>query len=336
MEKSIILNGIERKNNGVLTVNTAENCIKLNLNVAKKSYILVVKTDKIRAYYIEDIDDTIPCKVDNLSEIVGIVVENNNLVLYGSSGDKMKAFSLFSEYKRLLKNGKIDVKKCNKDIKNSNKTAEKDAKNSKKTAENGNKTDINSTINNDTNLQDCNYNNQNIAEKNSVCCDKNCCKKSENFVGNSDILRENIVKNSVKTCKKQDKNEEKSQGEEDKNGEYLYKGDNFFMSIHNQIDELFVCYPEDKTVSKHIDNSRFVKIEYSKGEFYIVGVVYSGKDAKYLCYGIQGVRHILPPKEVAQYAKFLTVKEQDASGFWMIFQDAKTGITVKKEQISII
>lgn len=53
---------------------------------------------------------------------------------------------------------------------------------------------------------------------------------------------------------------------------------------------------------------------------------------KYICYGVPAKYSPYPPKELAGYCTFipLSIFEMKGDGFWMLFQDAKTGECVIK------
>jgi hypothetical protein len=62
-----------------------------------------------------------------------------------------------------------------------------------------------------------------------------------------------------------------------------------------------------------------------------VGIIYDLDEPKYLSYGLSGEYNIAPPSEVADMCDWLPIslENQFDKGYWLIYQDAMTGKTVK-------
>lgn len=110
-----------------------------------------------------------------------------------------------------------------------------------------------------------------------------------------------------------------------------FDGQNFYQSIKPQLDEMFVCYPEDDEPADLIPNSKWIRVN-TKNSFYVVGLVYDLDEVRYVCYGVSGTYKVKPPAEIADIVSWIPadLSQKFGDGFWMIFQDAATGKTVIK------
>lgn len=103
-----------------------------------------------------------------------------------------------------------------------------------------------------------------------------------------------------------------------------FDGSNFYLSVKPQIDEIFVCYPEEDTLNNLVPNSRWVRINTSDG-YYVVGLVLDGDTVSYICYGVPSTDKNMPPVEIADFAVWLSDGGEEGRGYWLIYQDALTG-----------
>lgn len=361
MERLIILNGINNKNNGVLRLNDTENYIKLNLNIKEDNYILVLKSNKTIGYKVDNLTEVIPVDDMDLSgELVALLLKEKEGLLYGAVGtDRMQAFSLLSFYKK--NPNKIKIKEVKK-----YETKQEKVKNNKGnngrieqvvTRENDNILEENT--NKKANIKQDLLENEkdkikdiaeNISLYNDKFYDKNDVKNEEiQQINNGNIVdkcKEKDVENCDETSEKKEetvdknvakiianKNEKVDEKESLIDDGLVYKGDNFYLAIHNQIDEIFVCYKEETILNKLVENSRWARIDYSKDEYYVIGIIKENEEVKYICYGIPGVYSVKPPKEVNGFAKWLSIEKDNpkGNGYWIIYQDAKNGNTLKVE-----
>ena len=97
----------------------------------------------------------------------------------------------------------------------------------------------------------------------------------------------------------------------------------FYYKVRDALEETFVCYPLDDTLSKVIDGSEWVRIE-SGNSYYVVGKVYMEGVLKYICYGLPGDRSMSPPDELANHTQYIPIPDTKG-GYFVIFQDANTG-----------
>lgn len=107
----------------------------------------------------------------------------------------------------------------------------------------------------------------------------------------------------------------------------LEEGDDFLSLIGEQIDELFGRYPLYDRLSELIENSKWIKVDYeNNGKEYILGLISENDEVKYICYGVPGTYENNPPLEIMPYSQWLMVDEDE--GYWVMYQDAKTGDSV--------
>lgn len=110
------------------------------------------------------------------------------------------------------------------------------------------------------------------------------------------------------------------------------KQKNFFSQIKTQVDSLFEKSNHEEFLEEIIPNSKFVKVEYEEsGDYYILGLIYEEDSLKYVVYGVPGVYQKNPPKEISGYPVWLPLdKDRNESfGYWLSYQDADTGESVK-------
>ena len=100
-----------------------------------------------------------------------------------------------------------------------------------------------------------------------------------------------------------------------------------------KLTEIFNDYEEYFELSNLVENSRFVKIHYADNKYYYVGKITENGDIKYVCYGVLGSYNDVP-KEVLKYFNFVPISKFDLNGkgYFLIFQNAKTGEIIKREE----
>ncbi len=101
----------------------------------------------------------------------------------------------------------------------------------------------------------------------------------------------------------------------------------FFERNSAQIEKLMNSFERFSAMEKMIPGSRFVKINYDKKRYYIVGVI--GRD--YICYGVPSMYSSVPPEMFDGYARWLPFNADfpHGEGFWMMYQDGISGETLK-------
>lgn len=153
--------------------------------------------------------------------------------------------------------------------------------------------------------------------------------EAENEEENAQILEEETpTKCGEKTCvtvKKKPKVDTFEEG-------IVYTGDNFYIAIKPQLDEMFICYPTDKALAEIVPNSKWVRVAMEE-DYYVVGVIFELDEPRYICYGIHGYFDKKPTDDLALVSEWLPLNLNNAEGegYWMIYQSAADGKTLKKE-----
>lgn len=102
----------------------------------------------------------------------------------------------------------------------------------------------------------------------------------------------------------------------------------FYEKMREEVEGLLSAYPPAEELCSAIEDSKWVKISYKEGSFYVFGVIFSDGVPKYICYGIPANDDSAPPASMQGLASFLGVKTQYGVGFWIMYQDAETGASV--------
>ena len=99
----------------------------------------------------------------------------------------------------------------------------------------------------------------------------------------------------------------------------------FYESVKFRIDELFAKFERDSEMERLMPDTKWVKINYDKDKFYLVGTV--GTRPDFLCYAVPGSYSPIPPACFEEGASFLPldVRRPQGEGYWLIFQDGRTG-----------
>lgn len=112
----------------------------------------------------------------------------------------------------------------------------------------------------------------------------------------------------------------------DKNAAGGLAGGDFYARMKSEIEGLFESYPAEEELAKVVSGSRWVKITYGDGKYYVFGVIcYDGKP-RYICYGVPANGSKSPPESMQNFASFIPT---DGGGYWTMYQDAATGASIK-------
>lgn len=103
-------------------------------------------------------------------------------------------------------------------------------------------------------------------------------------------------------------------------------GGDFYSRMEGEIEEIFSRYPPEERLMKAMSGSRWAKIDYGEGKYYVFGVLYSEGSAAYVCYGVPSSDGQNAPKSLTGYATYMPV---EGGGFWIMYQDARTGVSVR-------
>ena len=106
----------------------------------------------------------------------------------------------------------------------------------------------------------------------------------------------------------------------------------FYQRIKNKIDEVFENFERCNDLSETLPNSAFVKIHYAENKYYYVGKIYENNTVKFICYGVMGNYEENQLKHLKNFS-FIPLSHYDllGKGFYLIFQDAKTGEIIKNK-----
>lgn len=101
----------------------------------------------------------------------------------------------------------------------------------------------------------------------------------------------------------------------------------YFERSSAELEKLLKTNERFTPIEKLIPGSTFVKINYDKSRYYIVGAI--GRD--YICYGVPSFYSDTPPQPLCGYARWLPFDpaKPREEGFWMMYQDGISGETLK-------
>ncbi|MDR2634799.1 MAG: hypothetical protein LBC13_02325 [Clostridiales bacterium] len=111
-----------------------------------------------------------------------------------------------------------------------------------------------------------------------------------------------------------------------------YEGDNFYLAVKPQLDEMFVCYPSEDVLNNLVPYSRWIKVAV-EDDYYVVGIISDPQGTpEFICYGIHGNFLLKPPEEIRGLSEWLPLDltKKDGEGYWIIYQSAITGKCVRE------
>ena len=109
---------------------------------------------------------------------------------------------------------------------------------------------------------------------------------------------------------------------------------NFYERNKQKIDRLFDDGLHDETLEKLLPSSRFVRIDVENSDkYYCVGLVGA---PDYICYAVPAAYTPTPPEELDGYCQWLPLDQSapTGDGYWVIYQDAVTGLGVAEKDFS--
>lgn len=107
------------------------------------------------------------------------------------------------------------------------------------------------------------------------------------------------------------------------------KGEHFYRNIRGKLNEIMTANPREKKLEELIPDSKWVRVYYDKGEYYVVGILTEDGEVTFLAYGVPGVKRVKPPKDAEELCDFVEVESSIGEGYWIMFQNAKNGEIVK-------
>lgn len=111
------------------------------------------------------------------------------------------------------------------------------------------------------------------------------------------------------------------------------KSNPYYLFKKKELEEIFIKFPEEENLKNCIKDSRWAKITYSENKYYVVGVIGKPNEEKLICYGVPGSFSQGAPKEFKNFSSFvpLSLVNRVGDGYWIMFQDAVTGESVKQK-----
>lgn len=111
----------------------------------------------------------------------------------------------------------------------------------------------------------------------------------------------------------------------------------YYLTVKKQLEDIFFKFPQETELCEMFPKSRWAKIHYSKDKYYVVGLMFESGKEKYICYGVPETFSETPPVQLTGYCSFvpLSIFDMKGKGYWMMFQDAKTGKCIKNSPISL-
>ena len=107
-------------------------------------------------------------------------------------------------------------------------------------------------------------------------------------------------------------------------------GGDFFGRMKDEIEKVLSSYPSERALEETVEDSRWVRINYGGDKFYVFGVIYGGGKPRYICYGVPSTDSRRPPESLSNLASYIPSSPENADGgYWVMYQDAATGASVK-------
>ncbi|MGN0819155.1 MAG: hypothetical protein ACI4M6_01990 [Christensenellaceae bacterium] len=106
----------------------------------------------------------------------------------------------------------------------------------------------------------------------------------------------------------------------------------YYLLKYEQLERIFCYGRKEKNLENVVANGRFYELDYACDKHYVFGVIYDGEIPKYLTFGIKG-NYFERPSAFSGYNCFipLSLTAPKGEGYYMIFQDAQSGLAVKEK-----
>ena len=277
----------------------SEASVSLHVPESDDAKILLRVDDKITVYDAKD-GDVLALSVPSLPDDIDcLVTRNGKPVLFGTTGnDRYRCFNLLNEYEKTKK--------------------EKRAKNKPRTTKNDEIIDNSSDADKKTDAD--------------TAVNARVCEESDGAENNveQDIITDENGGFTVETAENKQNNLETSMNFT-KNVEY--DGNDFYLAVKPQLDEMFICFPAETELENAVPNSKWVRVENSDG-FYVVGIIYDLDVPTYISYGVPYEKRGAPPEEIKDVCDWLplSLDDVDGKGYYLIYQSAATGKTVVRPE----
>lgn len=104
----------------------------------------------------------------------------------------------------------------------------------------------------------------------------------------------------------------------------------FYEKMKGEIEGILSAYPPEEALCRTVENSRWVRISYGDDTYYVFGVIYADAVPQYICYGVPAKSADRPPESMAGLAGYVPSSPQgNCGGYWVMYQDANTGASLK-------
>lgn len=103
-------------------------------------------------------------------------------------------------------------------------------------------------------------------------------------------------------------------------------GGGFYTRMEGDIKRIFASYPAEPALENAMEGSKFARISYGNGKFYVFGVLKTEGKPRYICYGVPAQNGETPPPSLKDCASFIST---ESGGYWLTYQDASTGVSVQ-------
>ncbi len=187
------------------------------------------------------------------------------------------------------------------------------------------------------NISNFSYDDEAVATENYYDIEEDILDKI-NKLGDAEneLLRDKNVNSDCGCEKIAQKERESDKGFQDETNADKCKidlqGEPYYFKAKKELDNIFDKFPEEEHLCKIFQDSKWVKINYANDKYYVVGVIKENSSVKYICYGVPARYSENEPEELKGYCSFIPISIFDfkGEGYWMMFQDAITGNSVKK------
>ncbi len=177
------------------------------------------------------------------------------------------------------------------------------------------------------------YDDEAVADKNYF---EYSSKNEKQITENSNEQIRDEINRSFDSEKGQDQTQEicdDTSGYEDEKCDIFncFEGE-YYCKIKEKLRPLFEKYPSIDSLTALIPESKWVKVPYSKKQFYIVGLISSNGKVKYVVYGVEGFKN-MTPKGFERYSTFIpeSLFNPNGAGYWCVFQCANSGKQILPE-----
>ena len=76
-----------------------------------------------------------------------------------------------------------------------------------------------------------------------------------------------------------------------------YTGNDFYLAVKPQLDEMFICFPKNTDLENAVPNSKWVDVSGDDGN-YVEGLIFNLDEVEYICYGVPYEKKSPPPDEI--------------------------------------